>query len=237
MKIIGITGKPGSGKTTLSKMIEQEGKGVKVIHLDFVMDEFKKRKLKPGQYVQAKNNDEEVRIYTKLKWKERVLKTPFVNKLYMDARNILIRNIIRKQIKKQEEENGQLVIIEGVLLDYIGMDKHLDYKIQMEVPVDKRLERLEKREGKGRKRSVCLKPQFFFSNFYRKRTPDKVIDNSGQKGDLEKQAMEIYCKQIWVGQKERKRRRAKWKVSCLKEPIGRISREATNDRQGQREDF
>lgn len=141
MKLIGITGKSGAGKTTLSNMIAQN-ENVGVIHIDELSDKVKKQKLSGMMQKDQKGNP--------VTLKKKVRKILYANKhvflIYMKVKGTVLNRKIKKKIKEFEEKGKDVTVIEGAHLKYFPIFKQLDKRVLVQRPFIKRQESVLKRD-------------------------------------------------------------------------------------------
>lgn len=117
MKIIGIMGNSGSGKTTFSNILADK-KSVGVIHVDDFVGEAKKKYFRMFLQPEENNSTESTKENPKLKASAK--KFFYSNKLAFSfltrVRSMLVSNSIEKQIDEFEKEGKQLVVIDDWLL-------------------------------------------------------------------------------------------------------------------------
>ncbi|NUU99371.1 MULTISPECIES: dephospho-CoA kinase [unclassified Marinitoga] len=143
MKIIGITGYAGSGKSTVARVLRDLG--YIVLNLDKIGHEVLK--------------DKEVKEMLKKNFGENVFENGEIDrkklakKVFEDKNKLKILNsITHPKIKVQVEEiikklNAKKIFIDGALIKEIGLDKICDYIIFVESTEKNRLERLTKLRG------------------------------------------------------------------------------------------
>lgn len=129
MKLIGITGKSGAGKTTLANIFAKN-KNVGVIHVDELMEKVKEKKLSK---IMDKNEDG-----TPLSIKKNIRKILYGNKhiflMYIKCKGLFLNKKIKRQIRQYEEQGKKAVVIECVHLKYFPIFKQLDRRILVQRP-------------------------------------------------------------------------------------------------------
>ena len=142
MKIIGITGKIGAGKTTLANMLSKEN-DINIIHMDYLLDELKSKKIFGKITHTVPQVDDETKN-TKI-INNNVLNFIYngkiIQSIYLKLKKKLINNILNNKIKEYEKNNTDTIIIEGVDLTELDIIKRLHMLILVETPYKTRIER------------------------------------------------------------------------------------------------
>ncbi|SHE97495.1 dephospho-CoA kinase [Marinitoga hydrogenitolerans DSM 16785] len=138
MKIIGITGYAGSGKSTIAKILKSLG--YSVVDLDKVGHEIlKEKKVKEklksvfGEFIFEKG---EIK-------RDRLSEIVFKNNDKLELLNNILHPIIKEKVKEKIKKiNKEIVFIDGALIEKIGLDEICDYIIFVESSEENRLKRL-----------------------------------------------------------------------------------------------
>lgn len=147
MKIIGITGNSGSGKSTISKLISKNYEA-KIIDADKIAKEMTKNN---GEYLQAirqafgndviKNNELD---------RKKLADIVFLNKAEKEKLDGLTFEYVVEEIKKELEANQNLdyqyIILDVPLLFESKLDKLCDYTIGVIAPQTEKIKRICKRD-------------------------------------------------------------------------------------------
>ncbi|MGL5681918.1 MAG: dephospho-CoA kinase [Marinifilaceae bacterium] len=143
-KIIGLTGGIGSGKTTVAGIIEREGYPV------FYADP-------QAQYII--NNNKEVREQLTLHfgqeaYKEGVFNRPYIAEIVfndthkLELLNRIVHPAVLNAFKKWcTEQITDMVFLESAILFESGWDNHFDAIINVEAPLELRIQRVVERDG------------------------------------------------------------------------------------------
>lgn len=223
MKLIGITGKSGAGKTTLSNLIGQN-ENVGVIHIDELMEKVKKQKLSG----MMDNNKEGEPVAIKKNIRKILYGNKYIFLAYIKAKGILLNPKINEKIKQLEEEGKEVVVIECIYLKYFPIFKQLDKKVLVQRPYIKRQESVLERD----KEKNMDKEVFAIWDLPHKRSYYKddigsyeyKINNNNDKDYLKQVAKEIYedVKEISI-QDKRKQNFKPYKCKTKKLEIDRNS--------------
>jgi len=113
MKLIGVTGKGGSGKTAFSKYLESKDT-VGVIHVDSIVGNVKKRRL--GIFLQPRINNTTESTMENPKVRNGIRSIIYGNRLAFNisisARNKMIENELARQIDEHKRNGKKVVIID-----------------------------------------------------------------------------------------------------------------------------
>lgn len=219
MKIIGIFGKSGAGKTTLSKLIQSyDRKNIEILHLDTIFDGIKKKVFKRDIIKQTDSDKNEI-VTVNPKLKNRLLKNKIIGGIVQNnaIRNILGNSIIQRKIFQARKVGKKAFIIEGIHLNDFKVIESSDAIIRNEAPFATRLNRVSKRETKSvDKEKMVLLDKVFFKG---KRSKYKYFIENNE--DIEK--LEVYAKQIYDTEIKNKR-----KANLLEERYGGYKVEVKN---------
>ncbi len=137
--IIGINGRPGSGKTTVSKLICSD-KDKEIIHLDCAFNEIKNKYLK-NKVTLSENIDGDSRPYVN---DNSPLKKIVASKSLLWLKKIYTKRYVKNKI---DESTKEYIILEGRQLNIYDLEKLCDVKIFVHSPNITRYERVKKRDN------------------------------------------------------------------------------------------
>lgn len=155
MKIIGITGNSGSGKSTISKLISKNYEA-KIIDADKIAKEMTKNN---GEYLQAirqafgndviKNNELD---------RKKLADIVFLNKAEKEKLDGLTFEYVVEEIKKELEANQNLdyqyIILDVPLLFESKLDKLCDYTIGVIASQTEKIKRICKRDKLSKEKAL-----------------------------------------------------------------------------------
>lgn len=155
MKIIGITGNSGSGKSTISKLISKNYEA-KIIDADKIAKEMIKNN---GEYLQAirqafgneviKNNELD---------RKKLADIVFLNRAEKEKLDDLTFEYVVEKIKKELEANQNLdyqyIILDVPLLFESKLDKLCDYTIGVIAPKTEKIKRICKRDKLSKEKAL-----------------------------------------------------------------------------------
>ena len=155
MKIIGITGSSGSGKSTISKLIRKNYEA-KIIDADKIAKEMTKNN---GEYLQAirqafgndviKNNELD---------RKKLADIVFLNRTEKEKLDSLTFEYVVEKIKKELEANQNLdyqyIILDVPLLFESKLDKLCDYTIGVIAPKTEKIKRICKRDKLSKEKAL-----------------------------------------------------------------------------------
>lgn len=187
MKIIGINGNPGSGKTTASNIMFKDKKTM-IIHLDDIFDGIKE--LLPKRNVNTFKKDTEFAIIinrNSLLYKTISLK--YINKQLQLAKKIYANKMLKKYIKHAYDEGIEYFIIEGVHLENYDITYLIDYLIFIKADINDRIDRIIKRDGEFS--NVIFNKSLNAVNHISLENYDFIIDNISSKEDFKEKCYDI----------------------------------------------
>jgi len=178
MKIVGLTGGVGSGKTTVANMFHDFGVPI------YIADEEAKKLMATSKIIKRKLIElfgSDAYIKGELN-KPYIAKTIFNDKTYLERMNAIIHPRVGTHFKKwAAKQNAPYVIKEAAVIFENGTYKEFDYVITVTTPQDLKIQRLLKRDNTTiEKIEAIMKNQW--SDEEKIKLSDFVIVNS----DLEK---------------------------------------------------
>jgi len=174
MKIIGLTGGIGSGKTTVLKMFKQLGcetyvadiEAKNLMHFNIKLKKQIKQLFGDEAYINGKLNT----AY--------IAEIVFNNKEKLTALNALVHPVVREDFKKfSKKATSELIIYEAAILFESGSDNLCDFIITVATDINERIERITKRDGVT-KEQVLERMQHQLSDEEKIKKADFVINNS-----------------------------------------------------------
>lgn len=193
MKIIGITGNSGSGKSTISKLISKNYEA-KIIDADKIAKKMAKNN---GEYLQAirqafgndviKNNELD---------RKKLADIVFLNRAEKEKLDGLTFEYVVEEIKKELEANQNLdyqyIILDVPLLFESKLDKLCDYTIGVIAPKTEKIKRICKRDKLSKEKALQRLNSQPNDEFFTKNC-DTVINNENKEETI-KMVNEIMLK-------------------------------------------
>ena len=211
MKIIGIFGKSGAGKTTLSKLIQSyDAENIEVLHLDTIFDSLKKKVFK-GNVIEQTDSDKNKIVTVNPSFKSKIMENRVIGAIVESSaiRTAPGNIIIRRKIARAKKKGKKAFIIEGIHLNNFKSIESADVIIKIDAPFIKRLNRVRKRENNSvDKEKMVLRDKIFFKN--KKNKYKYLIKNNGDIEKLREYAKHIYNTEI----------KDKTKINLLRQKYG-----------------
>ena len=186
MKIIGMTGNSGSGKSTVSKMISKNYEA-KIIDADKIAKEMTTNN---GEYLQAIRQafGEDVIENNELD-RKKLADIVFSNKTEKEKLDSLTFEYVVKEIKKELEVNQKLdykyIILDVPLLFESKLDKLCDYTIGVIAPKTEKIKRICKRDNLSEEKALQRLSNQPNDEFFIQRC-DFIIENISNAKTVEK---------------------------------------------------
>lgn len=176
--IIGVLGIAGSGKSTLSDVFQE--KGFNIISLDEI-----------GHRILDEEKDLVTSFFGNDILTENKIDRKKLGNLVFSSENklTLLNNIIHPRIKDSTISSiskDKNYIIEGALIDQIGLFEYLTHSVWIDIKEDIAINRLIKRGIKRQKALNIIKAQQFL--YLDKEKCDYILDNNDGK--------DLFCKKI-----------------------------------------
>ena len=184
---IGLTGGIGTGKTTVAKRFEKIGVPV------YYADDRAKSIMQHDVEVKRQIID----LFGPNAYLDNRLNVSYIGGMVFDNQSLLkkLEAMVHPAVRQDfvnwaKQQKTPYVIVENAILYKSGMDKLVDLVIVVTADLEKRLERLKKRDGKSLEQlQKIIKNQDNEVNMLKK--TDFVIENNGITGDLDKKISKI----------------------------------------------
>lgn len=184
MKVLGVTGYAGTGKSELARFLVS--KGAELIDVDGIghqVLEYLKSDLQCAFGYDI--IDEEGKIDRK-----KLAEIVFFDKSKLDLLNAMTHPLIREMVRERLRKiKSDVVVIDAALLSYIGLDELCDLIICVKAPGKLCIERLK---AKGRPESLARailnaqRSKFVYNRCH------EVVNNTGTIEDLKREAERIW---------------------------------------------
>lgn len=173
MKVLGLTGGIGSGKTTVANILESKGIPV------YYSDDRAKFLMNNSDFIKAKLIEvfgKEVYINEKLNRKF-LSNLVFNNKNQLNRLNSIIHPVIAKDFNDwKNKNNAKFVVKEAAILFESGAYKSCDLNININSNINDRLKRVMKRDS-STKEEVMARINNQFTDIEREKLSDFTITN------------------------------------------------------------
>ncbi len=187
---IGLTGGIGTGKTTIAKRFEKLG--IPVYYAD--------DKAKAIMQQNPKVRQQIIDLFGNKAYKDNRLNVSYIGGMVFDDPSLLkkleaiVHPVVRQDfINWSKQQKAPYVMVENAILHKSGMDKLVDLVIVVTADLNKRLERLKKRDGKSKENLLkIIKNQDKESEMLKK--SDFVIENNEIADDLDEKISKIDSK-------------------------------------------
>jgi len=174
MKVIGLTGGIGSGKSTVSRLFDIMGIPV------YIADTESKRLTESSPLIREKLTDRfGADIYKEGKLNKVLLASLiFENEANRNYVNSVIHPVVRMDFDrwKAQQVDSPVAVIEAAILFETGLAETLDVSVTVASPEDLRIRRVERREGWSRE-SIVARIRSQFSEEEKIRRSDYVVYN------------------------------------------------------------
>lgn len=160
MKLIGVTGKAGAGKTTFTNYFEKKS-NIGAIHVDEIMNDIKKKRL--SFFMKKDKHGEKTEIKSGLKffiYKNKVLYT-----MLMKIRAFIVEKEIDRRINEFRAQGKDFVLVDDVYLSYLNNYQDFDKVYYIQRPYFTRLEAIRKRDEVDKKTLVASEIAFKKKNY------------------------------------------------------------------------
>ena len=187
MRLIGLTGSIGTGKSTVSKMLRE--KGVEIIDADAISrhisevgnEGYKKIVELFGEGVLSEDKSLD---------RKKIGNIVFSNenelKRLNDAMHPIIMNEVENQVAELASAGLEIAVLDAPLLIESGLNEFVDFVLLIVCNEDVQIERIQKRDGLDRKQAIArIRNQM--DQDKKKKYADYVIDNSKDICSLEEE--------------------------------------------------
>ena len=144
MKVLGLTGGIGSGKTTVARIFQEQGIPV------FIADEEGKFLMQNNPVVQNQITD----IFGLRAYKDGILDRKFIaSKVFSDpkklkALNLIVHPAVARLFEEwKKEQNSPYVVYEAAILFETGGDQKCDFTLLITAPHSEKIKRIQSRDN------------------------------------------------------------------------------------------
>ena len=184
---IGLTGGIGTGKTTVAKRFEKIG--VPVYYADDRAKSIMQHDIEVKRQI--------IDLFGSNAYQDNRLNVSYIGGMVFDNPSLLkkLEAMVHPAVRQDfvnwaKQQKTPYVIVENAILYKSGMDKLVDLVIVVTADLEKRLERLKKRDGKSLEQlQKIIKNQDKETDMLKK--SDFIIENNGIAGDLYKKISKI----------------------------------------------
>lgn len=199
MKIIGIMGNGGSGKTTFSNALSAK-ESVGIIHVDDLVGEAKKKYFKAFLQPKEKNTTESTENNPKLKSGAKAFfyKNKLMFNLLMGLRSKLVSSEIEKRISDFKDQGKSLVIVDDwVLSTHKKLMKNLNHIYVIDRKYFARRNGIQQRDDLS-KQELKIADLPYALGFVKIPNSQNVtsISNNGSLEELQAKALEVYSSYV-----------------------------------------
>ena len=177
MKIIGITGSSGSGKSTVTNILGQELKA-KTIYADKVVEQMQKKGMEYFNKIVELFGTEILNEIGELN-RPKLAEIIFTNSKKREELNELTKQYVVEEIKKQiQEANEEYVIIDAPLLIETGLNEYCDIVIVVISNINTQTERICQRDNISKDKAIERINSQPNNDFYKKYA-NYIVENNG----------------------------------------------------------
>jgi len=193
MKLIGVTGKSGAGKTTFSNMLAEKP-NIAVIHIDDILKEFKLKYFK--SFLDEDKNGEKTKINSNLK--TLLYSNKLIFNLFMKFRAKLIEKALDQEIKRLMQEGNDTIIIDDIFIKYHKIYEQLSKVFIVRRPYIDRQQAIKERDNLTKKEIVASDIAHYKENYKEIKVGKnvEVINNTGTQEELSDKVQKIYEQQL-----------------------------------------
>ena len=193
MKILGLTGQSGAGKTLFSQILQEKG------HPCINADElYHSMLIPPSKTLDAIKNafgkdffNEDGSLDRK-KLAKHVFSNPEKLKLLNETVLPQVADRLAEIAKEYENAGAKLLVIDAPTLFEAGYDKSCDLTVSVIAPSKIRTERISERDGISLEDAILRTNAQKDDSFYYERS-DYVIENNGDTAALKRKAEKLIC--------------------------------------------
>ena len=177
VKVIGLTGGIGSGKTTIANFFKEKGVPV------YIADDEAKKVMQSIEIIdQIKSVFGETLFENNVLNRAKLAETVFNNADKLAQLNAIVHPAVKKDFENwlQQHKNDQYVVYEAAILFESGRYKECDYIVTVTAPIEVRIERVIKRDNTTREQ-VLSRMEMQWNDEKRISLSNFVINNSNLK--------------------------------------------------------
>ncbi len=177
VKVIGLTGGIGSGKTTIANFFKEKGVPV------YIADDEAKKVMQSIEIIdQIKSVFGETLFENNILNRAKLAEIVFNNADKLAQLNAIVHPAVKKDFENwlQQHKNDQYVVYEAAILFESGRYKECDYIVTVTAPIEVRIERVMKRDNTTREQ-VLSRMEMQWNDEKRISLSNFVINNSNLK--------------------------------------------------------
>ncbi|RXM41883.1 dephospho-CoA kinase [Flavobacterium sp. YO64] len=177
VKVIGLTGGIGSGKTTIANFFKEKGVPV------YIADDEAKKVMQSIEIIdQIKSVFGETLFENNILNRSKLAEIVFNNADKLAQLNAIVHPAVKKDFENwlQQHKNDQYVVYEAAILFESGRYKECDYIVTVTAPIEVRIERVIKRDNTTREQ-VLSRMEMQWNDEKRISLSNFVINNSNLK--------------------------------------------------------
>lgn len=177
VKVIGLTGGIGSGKTTIANFFKEKGVPV------YIADDEAKKVMQSIEIIdQIKSVFGETLFENNVLNRAKLAEIVFNNADKLAQLNAIVHPAVKKDFENwlQQHKNDQYVVYEAAILFESGRYKECDYIVTVTAPIEVRIERVMKRDNTTREQ-VLSRMEMQWNDEKRISLSNFVINNSNLK--------------------------------------------------------